>query len=339
VGDTTLAAPDFASLSRVTASPFFGDQGSLRFDARISDAETVFVRYSHDGSRGVGPITFASNAVGATNGYPSTWSRQSAWADQSILGLTSVFRPTLVNEFRFSYFFISSSIVPAGEQDCAGCLGIGAPGIAIAQAGLYLGSSSVASNLGRRFEFSDSMTWVRGRHRVRFGADWEHDRGGNLLWDNDPVTISLFSPDQVRASNAAIPLPASFRTLDDILQLPLQSFTLGIGDPHVPQENGGLVRTWNTLSLYFHDTRKLHERLTLNYGVGWSIDGNQLRSQQAGIACADPGSWRIGTNQKTMEGFLPRVGIGVGTVRGRQDCDSRGSRPLLWAHESAGSGC
>jgi hypothetical protein len=118
VVDTNLAAPDFAQLSRVTPSPLFGDQASLRLDGRISDAQTVFIRHSHDGSRAVGPITFASSAIGPTNGYPSTWSRQSAWADQSLLGLTSVMRPTLVNEFRFSYFFISSSIVPAGEGDC-----------------------------------------------------------------------------------------------------------------------------------------------------------------------------------------------------------------------------
>ena len=52
-------------------------------------------------------------------------------------------------------------------------------------------------NLGRRFHLNDSMTWQRGTHRARFGIDWEHNRGGMLTWDNEPVTISLFSPDQV----------------------------------------------------------------------------------------------------------------------------------------------
>ena len=310
VVDTNLAAPDFARLSRVTPSPLFGDQANIRLDGRINDAHTVFVRYSHDGSRAVGPITFASTAVGPTNGYPSTWSRQSAWADQSILGLTSVLRPTLVNEFRFSYFFISSSIIPAGEQDCPGCLGIGAPGIAIVQAGLYLGSSSVVLNLGRRFEFNDSMTWVHGRHRARFGVDWEHNRGGNLQWDNDPVTISLFSPDQVRASNANIPLPAEFRTLDDILQLPLQSFTLGIGDPRVPQENGGLVRTWNSQWLYFQDTWRLQERLTLNYGVGWSVDGNlNYDLRKPALLAPILGAGGLRPTRKQWKNFSPMLGL------------------------------
>ena len=178
--DTNLLSLDFAQFSRVTPSPTFGDLVSFRLDGRISNMHTAFVRYSHDGSRTVGPITFATNAIGPNNGYPSTWSRQPAWADQSLMGLTSVLRPTLVNELRFSYFFISSSVVPASEQECPGCLGVGAPGISIAQAGFYIGQSTVGLNLGRRFQFNDSLTLQRGPHRARFGLDWEHSRGGML---------------------------------------------------------------------------------------------------------------------------------------------------------------
>ena len=39
-------------------------------------------------------------------------------------------------------------------------------------------------------------------------------------------------------------------TLDDILQLPLQSVTVGIGDPRVPQENGGTVRPGTPPALF-----------------------------------------------------------------------------------------
>src|SRR5262249_4107974 len=86
-------------------------------------------------------------------------------------------------------------------------------------------------------------------------------------------------PDEVRTYNEQaapdmrIPLPAAFRTLDDILQLPLQTVTVGIGDPHIPQENGGTSRTWNTLRFWGQDAWRLNRRLTLNYGVGWTMDG------------------------------------------------------------------
>ena len=68
------------------------------------------------------------------NAYPSSWTRQPLWADQSILGLTSAFSDTLVNDFRFSYFYVNSSQVGPTERDCPGCLGIGAPSITVAQA-------------------------------------------------------------------------------------------------------------------------------------------------------------------------------------------------------------
>ena len=271
VGTTTLRG-DFAQFSRITASPLLGDQFSLRLDGRVSNAHTAFVRYSHDGSRAFAPSTLTSNA-----NYPSAWTHLQAWADQSILGLTSVLRPTLVNDLRFSYFFISSSELPPTEQDCPGCLGIGGPAITISQAGLSLGNSTISGILGRRFHINDSLAWQRGTHRMRFGVDWEHNRGGRLQRGNEPATITLFSPQQARQNN--IPVPAAFQTLDDILQLPLQTVNVGVGDPRVLQEDGGLVRHWNTGHLYFHDFWRLHPRLTLNYGLGWYMDRYQeLRS-------------------------------------------------------------
>jgi hypothetical protein len=306
--DTNLAGSDLAHFSRVTPSPLFGDLLSFRLDGRISNAHTAFVRYSHDGSRSFGPITFASNAIGPNNGYPSTWAGQPAWADQSILGLTSVLRPTLVNDLRFSYFFISSAVIPAVEQDCPGCLGVGAPGIAVAQAGLYLGRSSYTSSPGRRFHLNDSITWQRGTHRARFGVEWEHNRGGMLTWNDDPVTMSLYSPDQARQAN--IPIPSAFRTLDDILQLPLQTVSVGIGDPRVPQANGSMVRTWNTQWLYFQDTWRLRQRLTLNYGVGWSLDRN-LNYDLGKPAYLAPilGKGGLGPTRKQWRNFSPVLGL------------------------------
>jgi hypothetical protein len=266
-------------LSRITSNPLIGTLFSARLDAKINNAHTVFVRHSRDASRAFGPGATISG--GSSNAYPSTWNRVVTAADQSLIALTSVLHPTLVNDLRLSSFIIKSRMDAAGEQDCPACLGLRAPSINIPQAGLLIGNSAASDNLERRFHLTDSITWQRSAHRVRFGLDWEHNRDRNLIWSNEPVSITLFSPGRVRSYNSQpgvpqqerIPLPAVFRTLDDILQLPLQSMTIGIGDPGVPQENGGFVRRWNTTWLYAEDAWRVHDRVTLTYGLGWGFDG------------------------------------------------------------------
>ena len=301
---TTLLGQAFGHFSRITASPLFGDQLSMRVDGRISNAHTAFVRYSHDGSQAFAPTTFTFNPKFS---YPSNWTRQQAWVDQSMLGVTSVLRPTLVNDLRFSYFFISSSEKSPTQQDCPGCLGIGAPDITIAQA-LDIGRSVVSYNLGRRFHLNDSLAWQRGTHRARFGVDWEHNRGGRVEPLNNPL-ITLFPPKQARQAN--IPIPATFNTVDDILQLPLQTVTVPAGDdPRVPQEGGGTVRNWNTLRLYFQDTWRLHPRVTVNYGLGWNID-RHLNYDLSKPTLLAPilGPDGLGPTQKEWKDFSPLLGL------------------------------
>ncbi|MEO5895003.1 MAG: TonB-dependent receptor [Vicinamibacterales bacterium] len=316
VAATTLLAPDFAPLSRITASPLAGDLFSVRLDGKIDRAHTIFARYSRDGSRAFGPTAAISG--GSPNAYPSNWNRVVARADQSLVALTSVLRTNLLNDLRVSAFVIRSSVDSPAAQDCAGCLGLGAPAINIPQAGLVIGNSTAIDNVGSRFHLNDSLTWQRRAHRLRLGANWEHNRERNLVWSNQPVTMTLFSPARVRAYNAQpgvsaaqrISMPTAFSTIDDILQLPLQSVTVGVGDPAITQENGGTVRRWATVWLYAEDAWRLHDRLTMTYGVGWGFDGvlnHDLRKPALLAPILGPDA--LGPTRHNWTNFAPVVGM------------------------------
>jgi hypothetical protein len=301
VGATAISVPEFAHLNRITPSPYFNTQFSVRVDGRLSDAHTGFIRYSHDGIESFGPQT-------QSTAYPSSWRRLPGWADQSILGLTSVFNETLVNELRFSYFFVSSNVTAVTEDECPNCLGVGAPSITVAQTGLSIGGSATQRTLARRFHFTDYVTWQRATHRLRFGLDWEYNRGGTVSWNSEPANLTLFSPS--RARMAGMDLPSAFRTLDDFLRLPLQSVTVGIGDPRVPQENDSFVPSWNTLRLFFQDTWRFHPQLTVNYGLGWGIDRN-LNYDLSKPALLAPllGADGLGPTRKQWKNFSPVLGL------------------------------
>jgi hypothetical protein len=278
VAATTLLAPDFAHLSRITPNPLGGHLFNVRADVKITNAHTIFLRHSYDGSEGFGPA--AAITGGSPNAYPSNWNRVGARADQSLVALTSILGATLVNDLRLSSFVAATSLDAADQQDCAQCLGLGGPAINILQSGVLIGSSTAIDNHVRRFHLSDSIIWQRSAHRVRAGLSWEHHRERNLVWANEPVTITLFSPDRVRAHNAQpsrpaalrIALPTEFRTLDDILRLPVHSLSVGVGNPGVPQANGSDTRGWNTVWLYADDVWRLKRDLTVTYGLGWGID-------------------------------------------------------------------
>lgn len=309
---TELVTPDFVPLSRIVPSPTYVDQLSFRTDFKLSDEEVLFVRYSHEDSFSFAPTT-VNGVVTAT--YPSAWARQPAWADQSILGLTSQLGTHQVNDVRFSYFFVSAAQQSPQPSDCFECLGLGAPSITV-QPDLFIGSSDTDTVLGRRYQLTDFFTWQKDTHNIKFGGDWETARGGRTDIADQPVTMALFSPHTVRAFNAIqppnlqIPLPATFLTLPDILQLPLQNFTVGIGDPHVPQAEFGNVRVAPLVYLFAEDTRHLSSRLVLKYGLGWTYD-TPLNYDLHKPAYLEPvlGVSGLNPTHKNWKDFSPSLGF------------------------------
>ncbi len=113
------SVPDFAGFGGVFPSHFTGNQVTGRVDIRISEDNSLFLRYSHDGNDGFLPPPGQGN-------LPSNWSRNTNWADQSVASLTSVLRPNFINEIRFSYWYWHTrSRTPTGTIVRASALALG----------------------------------------------------------------------------------------------------------------------------------------------------------------------------------------------------------------------
>jgi hypothetical protein len=303
---------EFAPLGGVFPSPFIGNQFNLRVDARLDPNHNAFVRYTHDGN-------LAFSTLGSANAglLPSAWSRIENWVDQSIGGLTSVLSPRTVNDLRFSYFFASSPDRPASALDCPGCLGVGAPRITIQDAGVILGQARRGSFVGRRYQLTDSLATHRGSHRLCFGLDWESSSFGSQTIMNEPATINLYSPQEVHRFNATaalaarIPLPSSFTTLDDILQLPVKSFTTNVGPGFELNRGFRKYRVLDRYRLYAGDTWLAGPRLTLNYGLAWSYEPNSLNTDLTKPKLLTPilGPDGLGPSVAPKANFSPTVGF------------------------------
>jgi hypothetical protein len=265
--------PSVAGFSTLSSAPYLGKQYSGKVDLRINDKHTAFVRFSHDGNSNSGPFGIPVP--------PSNFVSNKNWADQSLLGITSVLKVNVVNDFRFSYGYWQNRNIPA---PCNGCLGAGGPEVFYLPSVNFALGNNFNSPQGRdlrRFPVSDHVNWQIGNHRVKFGGEWEHFTGTGYWGFFDPARVYLLSPEFLAAINPALPglfgLPdGKIHSQADLLKLPVVTFILGIGDRAQPSFHLDNAKANERLHFYGQDSWKVTPKLTLNYGVGWEYESNLL---------------------------------------------------------------
>ena len=153
---------------------------------------------------------------------------------------------------------------------------VGAPSITIQNAGIAFGNPGTSSFIGSRYQLTDTLVDQIGHHRLRLGADWEHTSSTSSAINNEPAQLTLWSPAEIRQRDPAIPVPASFTTVNDFLQLPLRSFVTAVGPGAIPQLDFEPDRVQDLYRLYASDTWEIGSRLTVNAGLSWSYEPNAL---------------------------------------------------------------
>ena len=103
-----------------------------------------------------------------------------------MMGLTSTFTPSLVNDFRFSYqYWHNRNLFPTATDCGSPCVGIEglAPQISVNGSNVIIGHTSNATQGRdlRKFQFNDGLNWQKGAHRLRFGGEIELRAGHRIL--------------------------------------------------------------------------------------------------------------------------------------------------------------
>jgi hypothetical protein len=325
-----------SSLAGVFPNPYSGHLISGRLDWKGSNSHSVFARYSHDRNSGFGPS-------GTTPTMPSNWLQNVNRSQQAVVGLTSIITPRLLNDFRFNFTNWHNRNLFADEATCGDCIGLGFPQLSINGTNVQVGNTSNATQ-GRdlnRITLVDTLTWVKGEHRLRFGGEFEYAPGTGFWGFCDPACTVGFSPEFIRGLappaliGAMFPrLPTTIQTGDDLLNLPFAGGAVGIGDPgQPPPYNLDKAKVNSRMRVYAQDTWRVRDRLTINYGIAWNFESTLVNRDLDKPAYLSPlyGS-DLSPTQNNYNNFSPAFGF-AWTLDDESRTVVRGGAGLYWETE------
>ena len=178
------------------------------------------------------------------------------------LGITSVFRPTFLNDFRFGYSYFygtrhgqniqSGFLQTLGITRAPGTTNDGVPAIDV-PGYADLGDSDIFQPEDRKnstFQFTDSLVWVKGRHTFQFGGDMRRLR---LFYLVEDFGQGIFQFDDGASS------VSSTAFTDFLLGRPFLSYAQA-------GNSGGNDRL-DYLGAYFTDEFHVTPRFSLTFGL------------------------------------------------------------------------
>jgi len=236
------------------------DQFLVRLDHQLTPHHQLFGRFLL--FNGAQLFPFVPNSFAQNPSAPPGFGTKKDDAGRNLaVGLTSVFRPTLINDLRFGYthyfgtkeaqnihsgFLASLDIARAPGSTNDGIPAIDIPGYA------DLGDSDIFQPQIRRnktFQFTDSLVWVKGRHTLQFGGDLRRLQLFYLVEDFGQGVFD-FSDGASSVSGTAFS--------DFLLGRPFLSYAQA-------GNSGGNARL-DYVGIYFTDEFHVTPRLSLTYG-------------------------------------------------------------------------
>ncbi|HLJ50283.1 MAG TPA: carboxypeptidase regulatory-like domain-containing protein [Bryobacteraceae bacterium] len=334
--------PSFAALTGTYGSPYVGKLLGIRWDYRINSQNTLFLRYSHDGNSGFGDVF--------SNGDPSNWVHNKNWADQSIIGWTSVITPAVVNDLRFQFQYWNNHNDQATPADCVfPCVGGTLPSLfAVIGSNFGLGNAAIGPNFNapqarntRRYELTESLSWQLGSHRLKFGADSNRATSAGLWGFCTPLCTAVFAPDYIRGlglSSFFPTLPTTIKSDADFLNLPVWNqgtqiwSGLGVGSVSTPAPYDYSQNKPQTVyRAYVQDVWKIRPSLTINYGLAWNAQVGFYNTDLSKPQFLAPifGANNLGPTNNNWHEMQPAVGFAWSPFKDNKTV-IRGGAGIYW---------
>lgn len=244
------------------------DKWSMRGDHRFSDQDTLMVRFAFTGLMATqAGGRFAAPPVGMANPYGSGRNDNKFYSVS--VQETHVFTPTLVNEATIGFNRNrNSNGTLADFTFWADELGFpnpfGAPGWpSLGASPASYSNDNIKNNHLTGYSFEDNLTWVTGRHTFKMGGKIRYEQN-NVRELQQAQGSHTFGPGWT-----ALYDPATDQTLP-FTGNGMASMALGIPTYLSAQNNRGYFyfRQMET-GIYFQDTWKVSNRLTLDLGIRW----------------------------------------------------------------------
>ena len=284
--------------------PTLATTPTFRIDENIGDKQKMYFTYSSRQNSRISTTAFAADAAldGRDQLFTTHYLR---------FGYDFTFAPTVINHFSIGLNRTNSANIGAGVRyghgsDWDSKLGItGAAGpmfpainFSGGTAPVNLGDNVDGDTIDNGLRTADTVSWLKGKHDIKFGFDWRFQQFSPLNYQNTSGTWDFYN----------------FQTAETIgdgtTGEPLASMLLG--DLHDANVTAYTVQARWLRSYYgsfIQDSFKVTPTLTVNYGIRWDIDqpNKEAYGQTSNISLTTPNSGAGG-----LPGSLVFAGTGPG---------------------------
>jgi Carboxypeptidase regulatory-like domain len=262
----SYGAHTYATASKVVTN---ADQFSLRIDHRISAKDRFMARFVMDNL--TGPTTNPDQTA-----IDPTFGVQYIDRQRNVVGTyTHTASPRLIFESSLSIERATPGFPAPNQTDAALKF----------NDGLFESFNSAAGSVqaayGNLFQARENVSYTRGRHAFKFGAEMranrdttyfgmspngEYDFGGGTAYANQYIPSASGTHDIYPGD----PLPD---TLSSLLTGSPFAYTISVAPPYFSggEHIGPAAINRNNVNAYFQDAWKVSSRFTLNYGVRWEL--------------------------------------------------------------------